>query len=215
MQAFPAGSQNNAMGGSGPINKEMNFDRYHGRGEEGWSDFNMASRVRRQPPPPPPPQPQQQPAAPVQRREASESDRATQYRHHAGHSDSNASGFNSYQKMELLHGDETAGLGTSTFLEGAPVPRSAMQRRESDEEATGMNGPGLTRKKSLAQKLRGISRPRQYGPDGRVLSPDGYTSPQSPEYVGVQSAGGRGRMNVERNPFFADAITEEKATVAP
>jgi len=34
------------------------------------------------------------------------------------------------QKVELVHGEESMGLGTSTFLEGAPASRTAIQKRE-------------------------------------------------------------------------------------
>lgn len=76
--------------------------------------------------------------------------------------------------LEPIHGEETLGLGTSTFLEGAPASRTAMQRRESE---SGPTGGGLSRKKSLAQKIRGINTTRrEYGPGGRVTGPDGIYS---------------------------------------
>ncbi|KAI7010654.1 hypothetical protein KC318_g18810, partial [Hortaea werneckii] len=83
---------------------------------------------------------------------------------------------NPYERFEQVHGDATDGLGTSTFLEGAPASRRDQQRRESeDQEAmfakanmaagpSGGNnggGGGLTRKKSLAQRFRGMSNTRK------------------------------------------------------
>ncbi|KAF2220446.1 Pal1 cell morphology protein-domain-containing protein [Elsinoe ampelina] len=115
---------------------------------------------------------------------------------------------------EQIHGDESSGLGTSTFLEGAPASRSAVQRRESDNDPPAMNGTGnaggLGRKKSLAMRIRGLSQPRRPGEvyNGRVTSPDGYgpKSPESPPSA-TQSAGGpiRARpMGQEKNPFFGN-----------
>ncbi|TKX18197.1 hypothetical protein C1H76_9670 [Elsinoe australis] len=111
---------------------------------------------------------------------------------------------------EIIHGDESTGLGTSTFLEGAPASRSALQRRESENDPPRMEGNagGLGRKKSLAMRIRGLSQPRRPGElyNGRVNSPDGYgpKSPESPPSA-TQSAGGPLRARAigqEKNPFF-------------
>ncbi len=178
MQAFPEGSQNNALGGAGPVNKGMDFDKFHGRTAEGFTDFNATT----------------------------------------GHADS---GFKrphvprtqsfDPKDRDYIHGEESMGLGTSTFLEGAPAPR-AFHRRESDNESSAFGPSSLQRNKSLAQKLRGISRQRPgFIESGTVASPEAryipeigaFASPQSPVYasVGPQSAGGRGRVH-ELNPFF-------------
>ncbi|KYG40100.1 hypothetical protein M433DRAFT_78717, partial [Acidomyces richmondensis BFW] len=47
---------------------------------------------------------------------------------------------NPHDRAEQVHGDESFGLGTSTFLEGAPASRKAVaqRRRESEEEAAAM-----------------------------------------------------------------------------
>lgn len=89
------------------------------------------------------------------------------------------SGFDPASRVEPVHGEESMGLGTSTFLEGAPASKAAIgshdqERRSSHDgsyaegwSTTGEGGPpagatpagGLARKKSLAQKIRGgISR---------------------------------------------------------
>lgn len=56
-----------------------------------------------------------------------------------------------------VHGDVTWGLGSTTFLDGTPAPRSAI--KQSGEESYTVQGggrsTGLGRKKSLVQKLRG------------------------------------------------------------
>lgn len=94
---------------------------------------------------------------------------------------------------EQIHGDETFGLGTSTFLEGAPASSAAIARRQQEAGDAG----GLQRKKSLAQKIRGIRNERGergYGSNGRITSPDSVTSPGSPYTPG-------GSRRTEANPF--------------
>ncbi|KAI4735858.1 Pal1-domain-containing protein [Aureobasidium sp. EXF-12298] len=174
MQAFPADSANNALGGSGPLNKNIDLDRFHGRGEDAFNDYSQ-SRV-------------QVPAKHVQ-------------------------SFNPTDRVEQIHTSESVGLGTSTFLEGAPASRKDLQRRESETETSAFPGGGLTRKKSLAVRLRGLSQNRT------VTSPDGNyaMSPNSPGQV--QSAGGRSRIaatSKESNPFFSDyndAYEKKGATI--
>lgn len=53
-------------------------------------------------------------------------------------------------KATHVHGDTTMGLGSSTFLEGAPAPKAAV-----DSAAQQAAVAGLSRKKSLVQKIRG------------------------------------------------------------
>ncbi|KAK5296674.1 Pal1 cell morphology protein-domain-containing protein [Cryomyces antarcticus] len=179
MQAFPVGSANNALGGSGPVNKSINVDQFHGRGVEGFTDYATSGveETRKRP------------------------------------SVERAISFNPKDRVEPVHGEESIGLGTSTFLEGAPASRTAIQRRESDNEASAF-GSSLTRKRSLAQRIRGISQPRR-GWEGvgaqRITPPDaryhygGTTSPDSDPQAtnGPQSAGGRYKT-YEQNPFFDD-----------
>lgn len=167
-----------ALGGSGPINKNIDFDHFHGRQLDAFADFsNVASQ---------------------QLETSSSRPRAAD----------RTESFNATDKVEQVHGDPSLGLGTSTFLEGAPASRAALQRRTSDSEgAPSAGGGGLHRKKSLAQKLRikpkPADRPAAYGEATRVKSPDNWPgSPPSP--LGVQSAGGRGKM-AELNPFFNEA----------
>ena len=121
--------------------------------------------------------------------------------------------FNPTDRVEQIHTSESVGLGTSTFLEGAPASRKDLQRRESETETSAFPGGGLTRKKSLAVRLRGLSQNRT------VTSPDGNyaMSPNSPGQV--QSAGGRSRIaatSKESNPFFSDyndAYEKKGATI--
>ena len=106
--------------------------------------------------------------------------------------------FDPKSRIEPVHGPNSMGLGTSTFLEGAPASKLAMQRRTSENEnqiVGGMsNGGGLQRKKSLAQRLRGINR----APSGRV------TSPETSYTVAAGSAGSGSARGNDKNPFFQD-----------
>ncbi|KAL8759653.1 MAG: hypothetical protein Q9199_000614 [Rusavskia elegans] len=190
MQAFAKDSINNTLGGSGPVNKDLDLNQFHGRGAEGFSDFSTsgANNFAGEP------EPYAGASAPIRRGPGVRPgvDRTTSY--------------NPIDRVQPVHGDESLGLGTSTFLDGAPAARAAMVRRESDSE--GFNGAGgLGRKRSLAQKIRGISNASRNHdrPAGRVTSPDATygrtTSPTSPEEV--QSGGGMRNIR-EMKPFFDD-----------
>ncbi len=195
MQAFAKDSANNSMGGSGPLNKDINFAQFHGRGDEGFTDYStsgakpLAEPVNFEP--------YGGPSVPT---------RAAPSVH--GGVD-RASNFNPHAQIEKIHGTETMGLGTTTHLEGAPAPRAAIIRRESENEqipGTG-NAGGLSRKRSLAQKIRGISnanRGRDLGASGKITNPEGYyertTTPTSPGEA--QSGGGSMPKIRETNPFF-------------
>ena len=166
MQAFPKDSINMVMGGSGPVNKRMDYDKYHGRGEEAHRDYNEAAIT-------------EDVAEPYRKPEATYTYNPT--------------------AREVLHGDESVGLGTSTFLEGAPASRAAIQRRESEYESQQPEDrPGLSRKKSLAQKIRGVRPNRE-----RFASPDGKNGPTSPPIT-------TGQSDSAVNPFFRDFNGEVK-----
>jgi hypothetical protein len=110
MQAFPVGSANMILGGSGPLNKNLNLDRIHGRGAEGFTDFSTAAAE-----------------------DAKKKSMLT---------------FDPLAREDPVHGEESHGLGTSTFLEGAPASRKAIERRESETQADvlpGGNTGGLQR----------------------------------------------------------------------
>ncbi|KAJ5768205.1 hypothetical protein N7533_000788 [Penicillium manginii] len=98
--------------------------------------------------------------------------------------------------VDPIHGSETAGLGTSTFLDGAPASRSAMARRQSENDQGLAPGGGLGRKKSLAQRLRGKSG------TGRMMSPTepSFPAPAAP----MGSSHSASSRNNEPNPYFQD-----------
>lgn len=105
---------------------------------------------------------------------------------------------------DAVHGEESVGLGTSTFLEGTPAARTAIVRTR-EEQARDVAEGGLQRKKSLAQRIRHINKgPREYGA-GRNGTPNGSAS------NGIASAG-----QAEGNPFFTEyGKGEEAFTVRP
>lgn len=108
--------------------------------------------------------------------------------------------FDPLSRGSVLHGDESLGLGTSTFLEGTPAARTAIQKREEERAAEVMN-EGLQRKKSLAHRIRNMNRgARDFQPSGRATNPEAaYGSRRSPSEGGPASA-----SLSERNPFFAE-----------
>ncbi|KAI1099304.1 Pal1-domain-containing protein [Jackrogersella minutella] len=111
---------------------------------------------------------------------------------------SEATLFDPKQGSEMVDGEETLGLGSSTFLEGTPAARSAIQRTQAETAQEYME-QGLGRKKSVVQRFRSIKRaPREYNESGRV------TSPGSNYYTPKTSDMGTGGSNGERNPFFAE-----------
>jgi Pal1 cell morphology protein len=100
-------------------------------------------------------------------------------------------------KTEPVHGVESAGLGTSTFLEGAPAPKSAIERANAEEE----DGGGLVRKKSLVQKIKGRRGTGERSPppmSGPLLTPNN-TASVDPAY----------------NPFFKEGQFVERVESVP
>jgi hypothetical protein len=173
MQAFPKDSLNNALGGGGPLNKRPDHATFLGTSnDEAFKDYSKGGVGSREY------EPYENGAVrPGPVRVESHILSAT-------------------TRVEPIHGEETLGLGTSTFLEGAPASRTAIQRREIEQ--TYPADGGLGRKKSLAQKIRGINNNnrRDFGPSGRITSPEGVYTPTSPE---ARTPGG---TKAETNPFF-------------
>lgn len=169
MQAFPKDSLNNVLGGGGPLNKRPDHATFLGQAEEeAFKDYSKGGQGFNGYEP---------------------------YNNGAirpGPPKSELNVESATSRVEPIHGEETLGLGTSTFLEGAPASRAALQRRESEQTSPTEAG-GLGRKKSLAQRIRGVNNRRDYGPQGRVTSPEGVYSPEA------RTPGG---TRVETNPFF-------------
>ncbi|KAK3898519.1 protein PAL1 [Staphylotrichum tortipilum] len=93
--------------------------------------------------------------------------------------------FDPLSRGNILHGDESLGLGTSTFLEGTPAARTAIQKRE-EERAQEVASEGLQRKKSLAHRIRNMNRGgRDYQPPPRNPDLNGsYHARRSPSQSG-------------------------------
>ncbi|KAJ9155442.1 Pal1-domain-containing protein [Pleurostoma richardsiae] len=113
--------------------------------------------------------------------------------------------FDPLSRGSILHGDESLGLGTSTFLEGTPAARKDIERREQETAQETMEN-GIQRKKSLAHRIRNINRngPRDFQPSGRMTNPEGtYGTRRSPpaDYPTTSSMGPR---YAEPNPFFVE-----------
>ncbi|KAI1417301.1 Pal1-domain-containing protein [Hypoxylon sp. FL1857] len=124
----------------------------------------------------------------------------------SGGSKSEATFFDPKQASEFVDGEETLGLGSSTFLEGTPAARSAIQRNQA-ETAQEVLEQGLGRKKSVVQRFKSIKRtPREYDPN-RVTSPGSNYPPRSGNLPTDSNNG-------ERNPFFSEFDkTEERISV--
>lgn len=108
-----------------------------------------------------------------------------------------------------MHGEESLGLGTSTFLEGTPAPRTAIQKQVA-EQAEQMATEGLQRKKSLAHRIRNINRlPRDIGPSGRMTNPEGVYARTSSDVA--PSSTSTPQYSTERNPFFNEYGKESES----
>lgn len=172
MQAFPKDSLNNVMGGGGPINKRPDHATFLGHNDdEGYKDFSKGGAMNKP------------------------------YEAYSGNgSKLKEPDVSSPFKRDMVHGEETMGLGTSTFLDGAPASRTAIKQKEVETATEPEFGGGLGRKKSLAQKIRGISNNRRDYPlpSGRLTNSEGVYSPTSP---GLVSPGGT-KIKSDANPFF-------------
>lgn len=172
MSAFAKDSANTTMGGGGPLNKRPDHATFLGNNdEEAFKDYSKGAA----------------------------GDPYGNGAYRPGGLLKSAIGVESpTTRIEPVHGDESLGLGTSTFLEGAPASRTAMQRRQSEQEKIspieGGAAGGLSRKKSLAQKIRSGYGSRREGPSGRMNNPD-LPSPQDAYTPG-------GTRNNETDPFF-------------
>ena len=112
--------------------------------------------------------------------------------------------FDPVARGQMIHGDESYGLGTSTFLEGTPAARTAIARRHAEQAQAALDG-GLQRKKSLAHRIRHMNK----GPRDPSVSADGQYGRPSPDPTPPP-----GGTTSEYNPFFAEyGKGEDKITV--
>lgn len=179
IEAFAPNSRNMTMTG-GAVNtktaKDQQFDVLHMNNDEGYGDFNSASK-----------------------------------KNDLGAVDATARG-------EQIHSSETAGLGTSTFLDGAPAPRREVQRRESEagQENINTGGGGLGGIARRPSVLKVLGRARGYS-QGRVsglAEQEGGRDRRYPPPSMPQSAGGMMRATTgqeRQNPFFVNGSNMEIA----
>lgn len=179
MQAFPKDSLNNSIGGSGPLRQHADHSTFMGNGTE------EAFR-----------------------------DYATSGKSKSGYDNPNASRtetaiFDPISRGQQIHGDESIGLGTSTFLEGTPAARTTIARRQAEQAQDASEG-GLQRKKSLAQRIRQINRaPRDISASGRLTSPDNIYSKSSPDVMPAANS-----APSEPNSYFTEfSKGEERLSV--
>ncbi|KAK9237547.1 hypothetical protein V1525DRAFT_450381 [Lipomyces kononenkoae] len=138
-----------------------------------------------------------------------------------GVSGSDALRFDPVLKADPVHGDISLGLGSSTFLEGAPASKAAiMQQRMKDKEsdatvvdfsrlggseanASASTGAGLTRKKSIVQKIIGMNN--------STKEKDNARSQLQPINVAAANASSRSRsLSADiRKGSIGDVIFEE------
>ena len=205
MQAFAKDSANNVIGGSGPVNDDIDRAQYLGdRGAQAFADFSQ-SRVKA-----------------VGGGGGGGGGGDSGLGAGGGGGDSEAryrprpdrlQSFDPVVRVDPVHGDESMGLGTSTFLEGAPASKTAMQRRESESDHV-----GVSRKKSLAKKIRGLNPNRQHGTISRRsgsvdLKQDALHAGQrdgyGPETGPMTAPSATSPNGTESNPFFSELDPEQ------
>ncbi|KAG5993545.1 hypothetical protein E4U54_003330 [Claviceps lovelessii] len=181
MQAFPKDSLNNSLGGAGPLNRNPDHAQFMGNGtDEAFRDFATGSKNK------------------------------NGYNYPVGPSAAEPAIFDPISRGDIVHGDESYGLGTSTFLEGTPAARTAIARRQAEQQQEVVEG-GLQRKKSLASRIRHINKgQRDFTPSGRMTNPEGASnSKRSPDAMPASAGAGS-----ETNPFFAEySKGEEQVSV--
>ena len=179
MEAFPADSANQSLTGFGPMPEKRDHSILYGnRDAEAYHDFSRSAGRR-----------------------GSSDDilkKPNNFR---------TTSFDPIARVEPVHGDETLGLGSSTFLDGAPASKKAIlqQIEETQQaEALGEKGSGLGRKKSLSHKIRGFSGGRP-----RFNTDNAYRRRESDEGMPPDSRFPSNlstlpRRRNENNPFFSD-----------
>ena len=116
--------------------------------------------------------------------------------------------FDPRSKTEPVHGVESAGLGTSTFLEGAPAPKSAIEKANAAAIMEDYDDGALARKKSLVQKIKSGRR----GTSGA-----GDRSPPPPLNASLLTSKGTTATNIDPayNPVFKERQFIERVESLP
>ena len=98
--------------------------------------------------------------------------------------------FDTTLKTEPVHGQETLGLGTSTFLDGAPVPRVVLEQQQQQQHLGEPGQGGLVRKKSFVQKVFKGSSDGKLSPDVPLRRTASSSIPRSPAFDNVADKAG-------------------------
>jgi len=184
MKAFAADSANNSLGGKMPIRKAGGYVDVNGLElKESHEDYNVAPKLN-----------------PREERETEPSTMGEK---------PNYFGYINYtERSNSIYGVESTGLGTSTFLEGAPASASAQTAQEQYEEVGNLPPSGLVRKNTLVNRIRALSAPKQpedlYEQRSASL---GSSYPPRPNVFVAQSAGGQARLGMDpaKDPFLDNA----------
>lgn len=197
--AFPADSLTNTLaGGLGEV-PGLDRDKYFGlRPQEAFEDYGHIA-----------------PAG--QRRTSDPATPSVQYRQEDNESNKirpsvgfRSTAFDPRLKTEPVHGVESAGLGTSTFLEGAPAPKSAIEKANAAAMVEDEDGSGIARKKSLVQKIK----------SGRRGTTSGDRSPAPPPPImngPLLTSTGTTATNIDPayNPFLKEGQFIERVESLP
>lgn len=181
IQAFPKDSLNNSLGGAGPLNRNPDHATFMGTG------IDEAFR------------------------DYAGSSKSKNGYNYPANSSAEPTIFDPVSRGTMVHGDESYGLGTSTFLEGTPAASATIARRQAEQQQEVTEG-GLQRKKSLASRIRQINKgQREFAPSGRLTNPDGVARKRSLDTMPLASSAGS-----ETNPFFSEfGRGEESISVRP
>lgn len=101
--------------------------------------------------------------------------------------------FDTKARTELVHGPTTVGLGSTTFLDGAPAAKS-----EQKEDILRKDHQGLQRKKSLSQRLKVGTK----NDDVRLRKVSSDSLPTSPPVATFNESG------VEDDEFYLQSPTD-------
>lgn len=107
--------------------------------------------------------------------------------------------FDPHQRASVIHGDESVGLGTSTFLEGTPAAKAAVEKAQQESSVDVEDNGGLGRKQSVFRRALASKREGRGGgfsASGRMTNPEGVYYRDRPSGGSLSSPRG------ETNPFF-------------
>lgn len=141
VMAFPADGPNNSIKGAGNVTKDEQLDLAFGHYNEDHNEI-VGSRGK-------PSASSGETATPLIKTNRTQNDLATSLQ--LPKQNPSVINFDSNVKADQVHGPSTAGLGSSTFLDGAPAPKAIAPENDN---LLSINNGGLGRKKSLVQRLR-------------------------------------------------------------